>query len=105
MPDPAKAKVGGVGTGSPCIVVPDADAHHARAGAAGARVVYPLKDEDYGGRGYSCRDPEGAPLELRDLRSLGAGSGLGFAAGCAALERDDRERRQRDDDRLRAPVP
>jgi uncharacterized glyoxalase superfamily protein PhnB len=53
------AKVGGVGTQSPYIVVPDADAHHARAVAAGARVVYPLTDEDYGGRGYSCLDPEG----------------------------------------------
>jgi uncharacterized glyoxalase superfamily protein PhnB len=51
--------VGGVGTQSPYVVVPDADAHHARAVAAGATVVYPLTDEDYGGRGYSCRDPEG----------------------------------------------
>ena len=41
------------------IIVPDADAHHTRAVAAGARVVRELKTEDYGGRGYSCRDPEG----------------------------------------------
>jgi len=53
------ADVGGAGTQSPYIIVPDADAHHARAVAAGARVVYPLKDEEYGGRGYSCLDPEG----------------------------------------------
>ena len=53
------AAVGGVGTQSAYIIVPDADAHHARAVAAGAVVVYPLKDEDYGGRGYSCKDPEG----------------------------------------------
>jgi uncharacterized glyoxalase superfamily protein PhnB len=52
------ADVGGVGTQSPYIV-DDADSHHARAVAAGAIVVYALKDEDYGGRGYSCRDPEG----------------------------------------------
>jgi uncharacterized glyoxalase superfamily protein PhnB len=52
------AEVGGVGTESPYIIVADADAHHARAVAAGAEVVYPLKDE-HGGRGYSCRDPEG----------------------------------------------
>jgi len=51
--------VGGAGTQSPYIIVPDADLHHARATAAGARVVMPLKDEDYGGRGYSCLDPEG----------------------------------------------
>jgi uncharacterized glyoxalase superfamily protein PhnB len=53
------AQVGGVGTQSAYIIVPDADAHHARAVAAGAKVVYPLTDEDYGGRGYSCLDPEG----------------------------------------------
>jgi uncharacterized glyoxalase superfamily protein PhnB len=39
--------------------VEDADAHHARAVAAGAEVVADLVDQDYGGRGYSCRDPEG----------------------------------------------
>lgn len=44
---------------SPYVIVNDVDAHHARAVKAGARVVMPLKDEDYGGRGYSCRDPEG----------------------------------------------
>jgi len=44
---------------SPYIIVADVDAHHATAVAAGAQVVMPLKDEDYGGRGYSCRDPEG----------------------------------------------
>lgn len=52
--DPASAV-----TQSAYIIVADADAHHARAVAAGARVVHPLTDEDYGGRGYSCRDPEG----------------------------------------------
>jgi uncharacterized glyoxalase superfamily protein PhnB len=51
--------VGGIGTQSPYIVVGNADAHHAHAVAAGAEIVMPLQDEDYGGRGYSCRDPEG----------------------------------------------
>jgi uncharacterized glyoxalase superfamily protein PhnB len=51
--------VGGVGTQSAYIIVPDAAEHYARAVAAGAEVVMGLKDEDYGGRGYSCRDPEG----------------------------------------------
>jgi uncharacterized glyoxalase superfamily protein PhnB len=41
------------------VIVEDPDAHHARAVAAGAEVVMPLEDKDYGGRGYSCRDPEG----------------------------------------------
>ena len=44
---------------SPYIIVADVDAHHASAAAAGAEVVMAPKDEDYGGRGYSCRDPEG----------------------------------------------
>lgn len=52
-------QVGGVGTQSPYIIVPDADAHHARAISRGAEIVLPLKDEKHGGRGYSCRDPEG----------------------------------------------
>ena len=34
-------QVGGVGTQSPYIIVPDADAHHARAVALDAKVVYP----------------------------------------------------------------
>jgi uncharacterized glyoxalase superfamily protein PhnB len=53
------AEVGGVGTQSVYVVVEDADAHHARARAAGAEVVMPLVDQDYGGRGYTCRDLEG----------------------------------------------
>jgi uncharacterized glyoxalase superfamily protein PhnB len=53
------AESGGIGSQSVYIVVRDVDAHHARAVAGGAVVVMPLKDEDYGGRGYSCRDPEG----------------------------------------------
>jgi len=51
--------VGGVGTCEPCVCVTDADAHHARAKAAGAEIVSQLEDKPYGGRGYSCRDPEG----------------------------------------------
>lgn len=52
-------EVGMRGTQSCCVIVPDADAHHARALAAGANIVIPLSDQDYGGRGYACRDPEG----------------------------------------------
>ena len=46
-------------TQSACVVVADADAHYARAVAAGATVVQDIADQDYGGRGYACRDPEG----------------------------------------------
>ena len=46
-------------TQSPYIVVPDADSVYQRAAAAGAEIVMTLKDEEQGGRGFSCRDPEG----------------------------------------------
>lgn len=46
-------------TQSPCVIVRDADAHYAQARAAGAAIVQDIADQDYGGRGYSCRDPEG----------------------------------------------
>ena len=46
-------------TQSPCVIVRDADAHCARAKAAGAQIVMDISDQDYGGRGYSCRDLEG----------------------------------------------
>lgn len=52
------AEAGGV-THTVYICVPDADAHHARAVAAGAKIVHPLTDRDYGSRDYSCEDPEG----------------------------------------------
>jgi uncharacterized glyoxalase superfamily protein PhnB len=49
----------GATTQSPYLVVPDADEVYRRAKAAGADIVMEIRDEDYGGRGFSCRDPEG----------------------------------------------
>jgi len=46
-------------TQSAYIVVPDADAHYEKAVAAGARIAMAIVDQSYGGRGYSCFDPEG----------------------------------------------
>jgi uncharacterized glyoxalase superfamily protein PhnB len=51
--------IGGAETQSAYVIVPDCDAHYARARAAGATVSIDIKDEDYGGRGYTCRDLEG----------------------------------------------
>ena len=53
--------IGAAGVGPQCIyiAVKDADAHHARAKAAGARIVRGLTDTDYGSRDYSALDPEG----------------------------------------------
>jgi uncharacterized glyoxalase superfamily protein PhnB len=41
------------------VYVEDVDGHHERAAAAGAEIVWEPRDEDYGGRGYGLRDPEG----------------------------------------------
>ncbi len=53
------ADVGRRVTQSIYMVVPDADAHYAQAKASGAEIVIDIKTEDYGGRGYTCRDVEG----------------------------------------------
>ena len=47
--------------GSPGIylVVDDVDAHHERATAAGASIVYGPEDTEFGTRRYRARDPEG----------------------------------------------
>lgn len=41
------------------VYVPDPDAHHQIAVAAGAKVTRPLQDEEYGARGYMVEDVEG----------------------------------------------
>ena len=52
-------EIGGVETQTPYLILSDADAVYSSAKAAGATIVIDIKDEDYGGRGFSCRDPEG----------------------------------------------
>lgn len=52
-------QTGGACTQSLYLIVNSADALYSSAKAAGAEIVIELKDEDYGGRGFSCRDPEG----------------------------------------------
>ena len=41
------------------VVVGDVDAHHERATAAGARIVYGPEETDFGTRRYRVLDPEG----------------------------------------------
>ena len=41
------------------VVVADADTHYARAKEAGAVILLDIKTQDYGGRDYTARDPEG----------------------------------------------
>jgi uncharacterized glyoxalase superfamily protein PhnB len=46
-------------TQSPCLIVSDADALYATAKAAGATILLDIQDMDYGGRAFTCSDPEG----------------------------------------------
>ncbi|MBU0919477.1 VOC family protein [Stutzerimonas kunmingensis] len=52
-------EIGGASTQGIYVIVNSADALYAQAKAAGAQIVVELKDEDYGGRGFTCRDIEG----------------------------------------------
>ena len=49
----------GFNTQAPYIIVKDIDKHYKKAISEGAEIVMDIKDEDYGGRGYTCRDREG----------------------------------------------
>lgn len=46
------------GNGFVYAAIPDLDALHDQAVAAGAEVVLPLTDTDYGSRDFALRDPE-----------------------------------------------
>src|SRR5579859_2139851 len=46
-------------TQSPYLYVADCDGVYAMAKLAGAEMVLDIRDQDYGGRGFTCRDPEG----------------------------------------------
>jgi uncharacterized glyoxalase superfamily protein PhnB len=52
-------EIGGAETQTSYVIVADADAVYDQAKASGAEIVVDIKDEDYGGRGFSCRDLEG----------------------------------------------
>jgi uncharacterized glyoxalase superfamily protein PhnB len=52
-------EIGGCETQSAYVIVADCDAQYSRAKAAGAVMLRDVQDEDYGGRGYTCRDLEG----------------------------------------------
>ena len=52
-------EIGKANTQGCYLVVDDADRVYRRAIEAGAEIVLDIKDEDYGGRGFTCRDLEG----------------------------------------------
>lgn len=53
------AEIGGFVTQSSYLVVNDADLVYGRVLEAGGKILLDIKDEDYGGRGFTCSDPEG----------------------------------------------
>jgi len=53
------AELGNSETRSSYVVVKDADAVYARAQAAGAQIVRPIQNTDYGSREFTIKDPEG----------------------------------------------
>src|ERR1041385_1917962 len=66
VPFPGKSPraIGGANTQAIAVIVDDADAHCARASAAGAKIVEPPTTHDYGDdywtdRSYRAEDPEG----------------------------------------------
>jgi uncharacterized glyoxalase superfamily protein PhnB len=50
--------IGGAQTQTIYVVVADADAVYDRVRSAGMEIVMDIKDEEYGGRGFTCRDIE-----------------------------------------------
>jgi uncharacterized glyoxalase superfamily protein PhnB len=51
--------IGGAETQTTNLVVADADAVYQRVKVAGGAIVIDIVDEEYGGRGFTCRDLEG----------------------------------------------
>jgi uncharacterized glyoxalase superfamily protein PhnB len=51
--------IGGAQTQTTYLTVDDADAVYRRAREASGTIEIEIVDEDYGGRGFTCRDPEG----------------------------------------------
>ena len=52
-------ELGGVGTAEIIVFVADVDTHFKRALSEGADIQIPIENKPYGGRGYTCKDPEG----------------------------------------------
>jgi uncharacterized glyoxalase superfamily protein PhnB len=51
--------INGRETQAPYIVVDDPDWFYTKAKDKGAKILIDIKDEDYGGRGFTCADPQG----------------------------------------------
>lgn len=52
-------EIGGFETQSPYVIVQEVDDLYEKVKAAGGEIVLELKDQPYGSRDFTCRDPEG----------------------------------------------
>jgi uncharacterized glyoxalase superfamily protein PhnB len=52
-------ELGGFETQSIYLVVPDSDSVYTRAQESGGKIVWPIKNTDYGSREFTVKDPEG----------------------------------------------
>lgn len=68
-------EIGGKETQACFFVVRDLEAHIARAKSEGAEIVLDIGDCDHGGRGYSCRDPEGHLWTFGTAEAVPMGNG------------------------------
>ena len=53
------SSLSGINTQAPYIIVENIDDHYKNVVAKGAKILLDIKDEAYGGRGYTCQDIEG----------------------------------------------
>jgi uncharacterized glyoxalase superfamily protein PhnB len=51
-------EIGGMETRNEYLVVPNADEVYERVKKAGAEIILEIRDQSYGGRDFTCRDPE-----------------------------------------------
>ena len=49
----------GMNTQAPYVIVKKIDEHYKNSVAKGAKILIEIRDEVYGGRGYTCKDIEG----------------------------------------------
>ncbi|MGH8164391.1 MAG: VOC family protein, partial [Rhodanobacteraceae bacterium] len=68
-------EIGGKQTQACYVIVADCAAHYQHAKNAGAQIVGELESKDYGGSGYSCRDPEGYVWSFGDYDPWAEGQG------------------------------
>ena len=64
------ASLNGNNTQAPYVIVEKIDDHYEKAVAAGAKILIAIKDEEYGGRGYTCKDIEGYLWNYNEYTAL-----------------------------------